>query len=61
MKTFTYLNYKNCYFKVKSYPYDKRAIAIFIENQTEGPIAECTKYLPDGIVRRKLCYNKKLF
>lgn len=44
MKTFTYKNYKKCYFKVASYAADKKAMAILIENLKDGPIATCTVY-----------------
>ena len=44
MKTFTYKDYKNCYFRVGSYVADNKAMAISIENLEDGPIATCTVY-----------------
>ena len=42
MKTFTYKNYKDCFFTVGSYAADKKAMAISIENKTDGLISTCT-------------------
>ena len=42
MKTFNYKKYKNCYFKVGRYLYGDNAMAISIENETNGPITTCT-------------------
>lgn len=44
MKTFTYKDYENCYFRVGSYVADNEAMAISIENLEDGPIATCTIY-----------------
>ncbi len=44
MKTFTYKNYENCYFRVGSYAANNRAMAISIENLEDGPITTCTVY-----------------
>ena len=44
MKTFTYKDYENCYFRVGSYAADNKAMAISIENLEDGPIATCTVY-----------------
>lgn len=44
MKTFTYKDYKNCYFTVGCYAADNNAMAISIENLEDGPIACCTVY-----------------
>lgn len=44
MKTFTYKDYKNCYFTVGCYAVDNNAMAISIENLEDGPIACCTVY-----------------
>ena len=44
MKTFTYKDYQNCYFRVGSYAADNAAMAISIENLEDGPIATCTVY-----------------
>ena len=44
MKTFTYKIYKDCFFRVGSYAADKKAMAISIENKTDGPISTCTVY-----------------
>ena len=43
MKTFTYKDYKNCYFIVGSYIRNNMAMEIRIEN-AEGAIMECTIY-----------------
>lgn len=43
MKTFTYKDYKNCYFIVGSYIRNNMAMEIRIEN-AEGAIMDCTIY-----------------
>ena len=49
MKKFTYKNYRNCFFIVSSYAADEDAMAISIENNSEGPICTSTIYDRDGI------------
>lgn len=49
MKKFKYKNYENCYFIVGSYLADKKAMAISIQNDDEGPISTCTIYDNFGI------------
>lgn len=49
MKRFKYKDYKNCYFNVASYAYNKKAMAIEIENREDGPIITCTVFIEDGL------------
>lgn len=49
MNKFNYKHYKNCYFNVASYAYNKNAMAIEIENREDGPINTCTVFLEDGL------------
>jgi len=50
MKTFTYKKYKDCYFTVGKYLRGNNAMAISIENSTDGPITTCTVMHELGIV-----------
>lgn len=49
MKKFKYKDYENCYFNVATYAYNKRAMAIEIENKEDGLIRTCTVFLEDGL------------
>lgn len=46
-KTFKYQKYKNCYFIVENYYYDKDSMAITILNNEEGAIADVTVNMND--------------
>ena len=46
-KTFNYKNYRDCYFYVENYLYNKQAMAITIVNENEGNIVVCTVNMTD--------------
>ena len=41
-KTFKYKKYKNCYFEVGNYAYNRQSMYIQIKNDAEGDIATAT-------------------